>query len=207
MSIILQQRVIHLLAVVGIASTGQLFSLQYFILLGQSHGFAAFQTIRAVMDQKKPTFCLNHILKALIAVASVKTMKKRAFFFLRHRWRSVNHVWCDEAADEQLHHINEARFLTEITGWLLTATALVVPAATAVKTWYDASDTQWHIDATKHQNEEYPQTYVNGICTDPPSFRYLSEVGTVTYSVMILNKSNYQHNDVLEMNKITLTVT
>lgn len=48
------------------------------------------------------------------------------------------------------------------------------------------------------KNEEYPQTYVNGICSDPPGFRHLGEVGTVTYSVKILNKSNYQHKDVLK---------
>jgi len=37
--------------------------------------------------------------------------------------------------------------------------------ATAVKTWYGMSDTQWHIDATRHQNEEYLQTSVDGIRT------------------------------------------
>lgn len=46
-------------------------------------------------------------------------------------------------------------------------------AATAVKTWYGVSDTQWHIDATRHQkNEEYLHIYVRGIYTDLPSFRY-----------------------------------
>lgn len=53
------------------------------------------------------------------------------------------------------------------------------PEATAVKTWYGMSDTQWHIDAARHQNEEYLQISVDGIHTDLPSLSYLSLHGNV----------------------------
>lgn len=77
--------------------------------------------------------------------------------------------------------MNEARFQTaghsalniaEIASCWSTATAFVFWWPQLLKLDYGMSDTQQHIDATRHQNEGYLQIYVYGICTDFLSFRY-----------------------------------
>lgn len=49
---------------------------------------------------------------------------------------------------------------------LVDSNSICFVKATAVKTGYVVSDTQWHITATRHQNEEYIQGSADGIHTD-----------------------------------------